>query len=237
MSLFHAELKLFECNHCPQNCIPRWFPGSHRYSASDNPLTDHRNCGRNCKKLMFHCILHYAKSDRKLAQELKKQLQSLMLVHLNGHYPARVQLLPDVVPDCVKAKALREILDNEMTATFIILRTTEYVNDSSAQETGFRITTVGMEEPTFRVIQLFFEQEEPTTSDYVDVNITYQENSSEFLEKMVNILKGTSFEEGLNHDEIRRKCEEGRSKIHRRLSLQDHSAAKRGFQRRNTMSP
>lgn len=186
---------------------------------------------------MFHCILHYAKSDRKLAQELKKQLQSLMLVHLNGHYPARVQLLPDVVPDCVKAKALREILRNEMTATFIILRTTAYANDSSAQETGFRITTVGMEEPTFRVIQLFFEQEEPTTSDYVDVNITYQENSSEFLEKMVNILKGTSFEEGLNHDEIRRKCEEGRSKIHRRLSLQDHSAAKRGFQRRNTTPP
>ena len=200
-------------SRCSYKCVSDSSQASYSGGASRplNPYAHHASCGKECKKYMFHAILHCTQSDIEFAHKVKKELEKLKLTYFGQAYPVNVSILCSMTAK-TPAEMLREVTDSGMTKLFIILRTFAYLKDDFSKRLGDKIINI-CNTGSFNVIQLLYGTagEQTEDSDHMTTNISYCPDSPDFRDQMRAILLGASFEEYLTHESTRRRCEERRS--------------------------
>ena len=187
---------------------------------------------------MFNAVLHCASADIGRAREVKRLLENLGLKYLGIQFHVSVALLLDVTCK-TPVETLREVLENEMTTLFIIICTANYQNDQEARTLENWILNARAKSASLDVIHLRFDEREEAeaTSDNMTQTIVCRPNSEIFQEQIERII-GTHFRETLQHDRVRRTCEDKFKQWHRSNSFQGSSsvrAKETSLQRENTV--
>ncbi|XP_076447934.1 uncharacterized protein LOC143284795 isoform X1 [Babylonia areolata] len=196
------------CDASPQSSDFQHVPDQ---QTSLSPHIYHGSCSKDCRKRIFHAVLQYCEQDADLAHEIKAQFEKMTLVYRRKQVHVRIALLPDVT-NKTEVESLEEVCEGEMTKVFILLCTDNYLKDERSKSIGMKIihnATISSAPHEFDVVKLFFDETSmKCKKTELTQKVLYRPTCPKFKDKMRNLLMGTTFDQQIQFDRLRQKCNE-----------------------------